>query len=1183
MNKNEMPSFNNLAHLAEQSRNQVGFGRPTKKITFVTNGLVSNLQSYGSDVFSMCSGLTTYMASEVHGLQVDLGSCITLDVLRVVDLKYCTGNGPGQSQQIPGGEGNTQVIIGGQSQTVTINRQWHVAIIEKKAGIGSWKTIWNYNTGVIATKVKQQNTCYISIMNKNEMPSFNNLAHLAEQSRNQIGFGRPTKKITFVTNGLVSNLQSYGSDVFSMCSGLTTYMASEVHGLQVDLGSCITLDVLRVVDLKYCTGNGPGQSQQIPGGEGNTQVIIGGQSQTVTINRQWRVAIIEKKAGIGSWKTIWNYNTGVIATKVKQQNTCYISIMNKNEMPSFNNLAHLAEQSRNQVGFGRPTKKITFVTNGLVSNLQSYGSDVFSMCSGLTTYMASEVHGLQVDLGSCITLDVLRVVDLKYCTGNGPGQSQQIPGGEGNTQVIIGGQSQIVTINRQWRVAIIEKKAGIGSWKTIWNYNTGVIATKVKQQNTCYISIMNKNEMPSFNNLAHLAEQSRNQVGFGRPTKKITFVTNGLVSNLQSYGSDVFSMCSGLTTYMASEVHGLQVDLGSCITLDVLRVVDLKYCTGNGPGQSQQIPGGEGNTQVIIGGQSQTVTINRQWRVAIIEKKAGIGSWKTIWNYNTGVIATKVKQQNTCYISIMNKNEMPSFNNLAHLAEQSRNQVGFGRPTKKITFVTNGLVSNLQSYGSDVFSMCSGLTTYMASEVHGLQVDLGSCITLDVLRVVDLKYCTGNGSGQSQQIPGGEGNTQVIIGGQSQTVTINRQWHVAIIEKKAGIGSWKTIWNYNTGVIATKVKQQNTCYISIMNKNEMPSFNNLAHLAEQSRNQVGFGRPTKKITFVTNGLVSNLQSYGSDVFSMCSGLTTYMASEVHGLQVDLGSCITLDVLRVVDLKYCTGNGPGQSQQIPGGEGNTQVIIGGQSQTVTINRQWHVAIIEKKAGIGSWKTIWNYNTGVIATKVKQQNTCYISIMNKNEMPSFNNLAHLAEQSRNQVGFGRPTKKITFVTNGLVSNLQSYGSDVFSMCSGLTTYMASEVHGLQVDLGSCITLDVLRVVDLKYCTGNGPEQSQQIPGDIFNNTQGSIFNNTQVIIGGQSQIVTINRQWRVAIIEQRSYSGSWKTVWNYNTGVIATKVTQQNTCYISIMNRSEMPRFDNLAHLAEESRPFPYGIFLAGTSS
>ncbi|XP_077645326.1 gastrokine-1-like [Lonchura striata] len=176
-------------------------------------------------------------------------------------------------------------------------------------------------------------------------------------------------------------------------------------------------------------------------------------------------------------------------------------------------------------------------------------------------------------------------------------KSQQFPGGIFNntqgsifnhTQVIIGGQSQIVTINRQWRVAVIEQRSFSGSWKTVWNYNTGVIATKVTQQNTCYISIMNRNEMPRFDNLARLAQESRNMIGgFGRHTKRITFVTNGLVNNLNSYGIEIAAMCSGLTTYMAYEVHsesfqGPQVNLGSCITLDVLRVVDLQYCIGNG-------------------------------------------------------------------------------------------------------------------------------------------------------------------------------------------------------------------------------------------------------------------------------------------------------------------------------------------------------------------------------------------------------------------------------------------------------------------------------------------------------------------------------------------------------------------------------------------------------------------------
>ena len=37
-----------------------------------------------------------------------------------------------------------------------------------------------------------------------------------------------------------------------------------------------------------------------------------------------------------------------------------------------------------------------------------------------------------------------------------------------------------------------------------------------------------------------------------------------------------------------------------------------------------------------------------------------------------------------------------------------------------------------------------------------------------------------------------------------------------------------------------------------------------------------------------------------------------------------------------------------------------------------------------------------------------------------------------------------------------------------------------------------------------------------------------------------------------------------------GVIATKLIQQNACYISTMNKNKMPSFDNLARLARESR-------------
>ncbi|XP_062366427.1 gastrokine-2 [Cinclus cinclus] len=158
-------------------------------------------------------------------------------------------------------DNNCQVSVGGVFQNLTLSSQTFVVVIEQRSDHFSWKTIWNYKMGIIATKVMPERTCYVSTMNRNEMPSFENLVQLVSQNRNLLGLGRPTKKITFVTNGLVHNLNSYGIEITTMCSGLTTYMAYEVHRLQVNLGSCITLNVLRVVELQYCTGNGDGNGQ----------------------------------------------------------------------------------------------------------------------------------------------------------------------------------------------------------------------------------------------------------------------------------------------------------------------------------------------------------------------------------------------------------------------------------------------------------------------------------------------------------------------------------------------------------------------------------------------------------------------------------------------------------------------------------------------------------------------------------------------------------------------------------------------------------------------------------------------------------------------------------------------------------------------------------------------------------
>ncbi|XP_074898079.1 gastrokine-1 [Buteo buteo] len=145
-----------------------------------------------------------------------------------------------------------QAIIGGDFQILTINKEWHVATIERKSTHGSWKTIWHYDTGFIATRVLPEKVCFVSIMKIKEMPSFDALPALAEKSRQMKHQRRPAKEITFVIRTPVRDLRSYGPDIFAMCNGLRTYVAYEVHG---DQGSCIRLDVLHLLGLNYCRGN----------------------------------------------------------------------------------------------------------------------------------------------------------------------------------------------------------------------------------------------------------------------------------------------------------------------------------------------------------------------------------------------------------------------------------------------------------------------------------------------------------------------------------------------------------------------------------------------------------------------------------------------------------------------------------------------------------------------------------------------------------------------------------------------------------------------------------------------------------------------------------------------------------------------------------------------------------------
>ncbi|XP_014800936.1 PREDICTED: gastrokine-1 [Calidris pugnax] len=174
---------------------------------------------------------------------------------------------------------------------------------------------------------------------------------------------------------------------------------------------------------------------------------------------------------------------------------------------------------------------------------------------------------------------------------------QIIGGGDfvGGTQQIITkqftvvGGFQILTINKAWRVATIEQRSSQGSWKTIWNYNRGYIASRVQSTGTCYVSVMNRNVIPRFDSLIFQAEQNMGLKGQGQLTKEITYVVQSPVRDLTSYGTDIVAMCRGLTTYLTYEVYGSHntYNYGTCTVLDVLRLVDLRYCLSDNKGVKQ--------------------------------------------------------------------------------------------------------------------------------------------------------------------------------------------------------------------------------------------------------------------------------------------------------------------------------------------------------------------------------------------------------------------------------------------------------------------------------------------------------------------------------------------------------------------------------------------------------------------
>ncbi|NXL85053.1 GKN1 protein, partial [Alectura lathami] len=143
---------------------------------------------------------------------------------------------------------------------------------------------------------------------------------------------------------------------------------------------------------------------------------------------------------------------------------------------------------------------------------------------------------------------------------------------------------QILTIDSDDLLAIIEQKGNQESWKTVWNYQTGYIASRLVPEGVCYISRMNRLVMPTLNSISLLADESKNVKGERLASREIRYyVTRRPVRELRSYGSEIYNLCRGYVTYTASEEQqptGSQVlyNQDSCNRLNVLNLLGIDYC-----------------------------------------------------------------------------------------------------------------------------------------------------------------------------------------------------------------------------------------------------------------------------------------------------------------------------------------------------------------------------------------------------------------------------------------------------------------------------------------------------------------------------------------------------------------------------------------------------------------------------
>ncbi|XP_031236764.1 gastrokine-1 [Mastomys coucha] len=144
---------------------------------------------------------------------------------------------------------------GSGQQSVSINGMHNVANIENNNGWDSWNALWDYENSFAATRLFSKKSCIVHRMNKDAMPSLQDLDTMVKEQKGKGPEGAAPKDLMYSINPTkVEDLNTFGPKIAGMCQGIPTYVAEEIPGPNQPLYSkkCYTANILWILRMSFC-------------------------------------------------------------------------------------------------------------------------------------------------------------------------------------------------------------------------------------------------------------------------------------------------------------------------------------------------------------------------------------------------------------------------------------------------------------------------------------------------------------------------------------------------------------------------------------------------------------------------------------------------------------------------------------------------------------------------------------------------------------------------------------------------------------------------------------------------------------------------------------------------------------------------------------------------------------------